>query len=128
MIGITERRQAVKKRQLGQCLHEGMMSTNAFTRITGYTRDEVLGRTRTCSVRDVRTQAFYAAMWQALRRATGTASCGTGARTASVPELLTISAVRDAQGKHAALRGLFSDITDQGTREPAGAHRALSTR
>jgi hypothetical protein len=66
-------------------------------------------------------------MWQALiNQGHWTASCGTGARTASVAELLTISAVRDAQGKTRHYVALFSDITeDQGTRESAGAHRAL---
>ncbi|WP_341647942.1 PAS domain S-box protein [Thauera humireducens] len=55
----------------------------AFTRITGYTRDEVLGREASLLKSDRHGPEFHAALWQSLlEKVTGTARCGTGARAA----------------------------------------------
>ncbi|MBP9904362.1 MAG: EAL domain-containing protein [Rhodoferax sp.] len=132
MIGtntdITERRQAVKKLQLAASVfshaREGITITDAdgviidvnaaFTRITGYSRDEALGQSPSMLSSGRQDRAFYAAMWQALidqghwtgeiwnRRKDGLV----------IAELLTISAVSDAQGRTQQYVALFSDITE----------------
>ncbi len=103
--------------------HEGIIITDrdtrivevnqAFTDITGYTRDEVLGRHPTLLNSGRQDRAFYAAMWEMLlskghwsgeiwnRRKDGR----------EIAELLTVSAVHDSQGEVRNYIGLFSDIT-----------------
>jgi diguanylate cyclase (GGDEF)-like protein/PAS domain S-box-containing protein len=132
MIGtntdITERRQAVKKLQLAASVfshaREGITITDAsgiiidvnaaFTRITGYTRDEVLGRSPNMLSSGRQDKAFYAAMWQALiNQGHWTGELWNRRKDGQViAELLTISAVYDAQGKTRQYVGLFSDITE----------------
>jgi diguanylate cyclase (GGDEF)-like protein/PAS domain S-box-containing protein len=85
----------------------------AFTRITGYSRSEVLGRNPSLLNSGRHTEDFYAAMWSVLasqghwsgeiwdRRSTGDV----------YPALMTISAVLDMQGRVKQYVGLFSDIT-----------------
>lgn len=85
----------------------------AFTAITGYRRDEVLGRNTRLLSSGRQDPAFYRAMWADLvtygrwsgeiwnRRKNGEVYA----------ELLTISAVRDAQGRVQHYVGMFSDIT-----------------
>ncbi|MDY0048762.1 MAG: EAL domain-containing protein [Thauera propionica] len=87
----------------------------AFTRITGYARDEVLGHNPSLLKSDRHGPEFHAAMWQSLlekghwygevwnRRKSGELFA----------ELLTVSAVRDARGEIRHFVGLFSDITTQ---------------
>lgn len=87
----------------------------AFTRITGYARDEVLGHKPSLLKSDRHGPEFHAAMWQSLlekghwygevwnRRKSGELFA----------ELLTVSAVRDARGEIRHFVGLFSDITTQ---------------
>ncbi len=56
----------------------------AFCRITGYSREESLGRDPGMLASGRQGREFYRAMWQALESTTtGRASCGTGARTAA---------------------------------------------
>jgi diguanylate cyclase (GGDEF)-like protein/PAS domain S-box-containing protein len=86
---------------------------DAFSRITGYHRDEVLGRNPHLLSSGRQETAFYAAMWRDLieeghwygelwnRRKNGE----------EYAALQTISAVRDAQGKTRQYVALFSDIT-----------------
>ena len=85
----------------------------AFTEITGYDRDEIVGQTPALLQSGRHDQAFYQAMWRALgetgqwrgevwnRRKDGTL----------YPQLLTISAVRDDQGTPTGYVGVFTDIT-----------------
>ena len=85
----------------------------AFTRITGYSRDDVLGRNPNVLSSGRQDKAFYDAMWQSLtqhghwygeiwnRRKSGEVYA----------EMLTISTVRDAQGQPQQYVALFSDIT-----------------
>ena len=86
---------------------------DAFTRITGYTREEALGRNPRIIKSNHHEPEFYAAMWRDLvangfwageiwnRRKNGEL----------YPELLTISAVRDEAGKTLHYVALFTDIT-----------------
>ncbi|HQU88093.1 MAG TPA: diguanylate cyclase [Denitromonas sp.] len=88
---------------------------DAFCRITGFDRDDVLGRTPAVLSSGRHDADFYAAMWKALaeqghwqgdvwnRRKNGELYA----------ELLTISAVRDEHGNAPYYVALFSDITAQ---------------
>jgi len=102
---------------------EGIMITRAdglilevndtFTTISGYTREEVLGRNPRLLQSGVQGPEFYAGLWRALntvghwdgevwnRRKNGEL----------YPQLLTISAVRDEQGATSHFVALFSDIS-----------------
>ena len=124
---ITERKQAEEKLKLAANVfthaREGITITDAegcildvnetFTLITGFSRDEVLGRNPRILGSGRHGPEFYAAMWRDLltlghwygeiwnRRKNGEVYA----------EMLTISAVRDAQGKTLQYVALFSDIT-----------------
>ena len=127
VVDIRERMKAEAKLQLAASVfshaREGIIITDvtgtiidineAFTRITGYGRDEVLGHSPSILKSDRQDRAFYEAMWHALtehghwsgeiwnRRQDGE----------TYAELLTISSVRDAEGVVQQYVGLFSDIT-----------------
>ena len=124
---VTARRQAEAKLRLAATVfthaREGILITSpdgtiidinaAFTDITGYTRDEALGRKPSMLSSGRHEKVFYAEMWQALiehgqwfgeiwnRRKSGEVFA----------EMLTISAVPDASGQTHQYVGLFSDIT-----------------
>ncbi len=86
---------------------------DAFTRITGYAREEVLGKNPRILNSGRHGKEFYANVWQQLsdqghwygeiwnRRKNGEL----------YPEMLTITAARDAHGKVGHYVALFSDIT-----------------
>lgn len=86
---------------------------SAFSRITGYSRDEVLGRNPRMLNSGRQGKEYYAAMWQSLidkgqwygeiwnRRKNGEIYA----------EMQTISTVRDAQGSILQYVAQFSDIT-----------------
>ena len=124
---ISERKKAEEKLQLAASVfthaREGITITAAdgtiidvndtFTHITGYSRHEAIGQKPSFLSSGRHGQEFYAAMWQALlendhwygeiwnRRKNGEVFA----------EMLTISAVRDAQGQTQHYVALFSDIT-----------------
>ena len=124
---VTERRRAEEQFLLAASVFshagEGIMITstdgtiidvnNAFVRITGYSREEALGRKPNILKSDQQEQGFYTAMWQLLidpghwsgeiwnRRKNGEV----------YPEMLSISAVKDDQGRTQHFVALFSDIS-----------------
>lgn len=128
MHDISERKLAEDKLRLSARVfsdaHEGIIITDvnaaivdvnaAFTAITGYSREEVLGK-NPCLLKSSRQSAdFYREMWQDLekdghwqgeiwnRRKNGELFA----------ELLTISALRDRNNQVLHYIGLFSDITE----------------
>jgi diguanylate cyclase (GGDEF)-like protein/PAS domain S-box-containing protein len=124
---ITERKQAEDQlRQAASVFehaNEGIIITDtagtildvnaAFTRITGFNRDEVLGGNPRILSSGRQGAEFYAAMWQALAE-TGRWSGEVWNRRKSgevYAELLTISAIRDDAGRVSRYVALFSDIT-----------------
>jgi diguanylate cyclase (GGDEF)-like protein/PAS domain S-box-containing protein len=85
----------------------------AFSRITGYTHEEVLGKNPRFLKSGHHDQAFYAAMWQSIN----TTGCWSGElwnRTKNgecYPELRSISAITDIQGAVTHYIGISSDIS-----------------
>lgn len=126
---ITKSRIAAEKLNLNASVfthaHEGIMITSAdgsiidvneaFSRITGYSRDDVLGCNPRILSSGRQDKEYYAAMWAGLldknhwygeiwnRRKTGEVYA----------EMQTISAVRDEQGHIRQYVALFSDITER---------------
>ena len=124
---ITERREAEEKLHLAASVfthaREGIMITeadgtiidvnDAFTVITGYSRDDALGRNPHMMSSGRHDQEYFAAMWRGLieqghwygeiwnRRKSGE----------FYAQMQTISAVRDPQGCTQQYVSLFSDIT-----------------
>jgi diguanylate cyclase (GGDEF)-like protein/PAS domain S-box-containing protein len=86
---------------------------DAFNRITGYTREETLGQSPRMLRSGLQSKQFYASLWETLLE-TGQWSGEIWNRTKNgemFAEMLTISAVRDAEGKVQQYVALFSDIT-----------------
>ncbi len=84
-----------------------------FTRITGYERDEVLGKNPRILKSGMQTEEFYINMWRALM-SEGQWSGEIWNRNKGgeiFAETLNISAVCDATGKTLQYVALFSDIT-----------------
>ncbi|CAD5371784.1 putative Diguanylate cyclase [Rubrivivax sp. A210] len=124
---ITERRKEEEDLRLAASVfrhaREGIAITDAggiiidvneaFSRITGYSREEVIGRNPRLLQSGLHDQAFYAAIWNDLlslghwdgeiwnRRKNGELFA----------ELIAISAVRDASGRALRYVALFTDIT-----------------
>ncbi len=87
----------------------------AFSRITGYSRDEVLGKHTRLLSSGLHDPLFYREMWQALsEQGSWTGEIWNKRKNGDVyPERLTISAVRDETGRVEGYVGLFSDISEE---------------
>lgn len=86
----------------------------AFTSITGYTEDEVLGKNPRLLSSGLQDKAFYEALWHSLK-ASGNWRGRLWNRRKSgelYSQLLNISVVRDASGCVTNHIALFSDISD----------------
>jgi diguanylate cyclase (GGDEF)-like protein/PAS domain S-box-containing protein len=124
---ITARKAADQRLQLAANVfayaREGIMITtpdgtivevnDAFTRITGYGRDEAIGQNPRLLKSNIHTASDYAAMWDTLLR-DGHWVGETWNRHKSgrvFAELQTISAVKDNKGELQYYLSLFTDIT-----------------
>jgi len=125
---ITQRKQTEERLRLAATVFTGaregitiadrsgtILEVNeAFTRITGYTHDEVLGRNSRLLQSGLQSKEFYRNMWDSLLRS-GHWSGEIWNRTKSgdiYAEVLHINAIRDANGEVEQYVGLFSDITE----------------
>jgi len=122
-----ERKQAVSRLQLAATVFshssEGIMLTTpqglivdvnpAFSHITGYPREAVLGRNPRMLSSGRQDEAFYHQMWQALReQGVWQGEIWNRRRDGHpYPEMLTISAVYDQGGAVSHYLGVFSDIS-----------------
>jgi len=134
---ITERKQAEQEIKIAATAfeaQEGMIVTDAnkvvlrvnraFTKLTGYSNEEVVGKTPAILKSGRQNEAFYRDMWKTLlhdkywegevwnRRKNGEI----------YPEWLCITAVCDAAGKITHYVGSFTDITERKAAE-AEIHR-----
>ena len=122
-----ERKQAVTRLQLAASVFshssEGIMLTTpqgqivevnpAFSRITGYPREEVLGHNPNMLSSGRHDDDFYQQMWQTLReQGLWQGEIWNRRRDGnSYPEQLTVSAVYDSSGQLSHYLGVFSDIS-----------------
>jgi diguanylate cyclase (GGDEF)-like protein/PAS domain S-box-containing protein len=85
-----------------------------FTRITGYTRAEVLGRNPRILKSGRQSEAFYSDLWRALREnGYWSGEIWNKAKDGRIfPETLTISAVYDRASRVQHYVALFSDVTE----------------
>jgi len=85
----------------------------SFTRITGFSRDEAVGQNSRILRSDRQSPEFYSAMWRTLLDTGHWAGEIWNKRKSGevYPELLTITAVNDAQGTVQQYVALFTDIT-----------------
>ena len=94
-------------------------SNQAFTQITGYTREEVQGKNPRILQSGRHGPEFYQKMWERLTEVGAWQGEIWNRRKNGEPysELLTINAVRDKAGKAINYIAIFSDITDQTNRQ-----------
>jgi diguanylate cyclase (GGDEF)-like protein/PAS domain S-box-containing protein len=124
---ISERRESRERLQLAANVFthasEGILITDvegnildaneAFTRITGYDRVDVLGRNPRLLQSGRQTREFYEQMWtQLTAEGHWSGEIWNRAKNGEIyAENLTISAVPDAEGKTKQYVAMFSDIT-----------------
>ena len=98
----------------------------AFTRITGYAEDDVIGRSPSVLKSGRQDQAFYARMWQSIKTVGHWEGEIWNRRKSGevYAELLSISAVHDAHNKIQNYVGLFTDISSQKAHEQELEHIA----
>ncbi len=126
-VDITERKRAENKlRQAASVFastEDGVVITDpsgtilevndAFTEITGYSREEAVGGNPRVKKSDRHDAAFYAAFWKALREnGAWQGEIWNRRKNGEVyPEWLTVNAVRDETGRIVNYVAVFSDIS-----------------
>ncbi len=91
----------------------------AFTDITGYDVQDVIGKNPNILKSEKHDKAFYTAMWNEIRE-TGHWSGEIWNRRKngeSYPELLSISAIKDTEGETTHYVAVFHDITEMKSKE-----------
>ncbi len=124
---ITERKQAEEKLKLSSRVftdtHEGITITNAqkeivdvnpaFRDITGFSRDEVIGKNPSILSSGKQSPEFYAAMWQEINESGHWQGEVWNRKKGGeiYAELLSVSALLDDNGNVINYIGVFTDIT-----------------
>jgi diguanylate cyclase (GGDEF)-like protein/PAS domain S-box-containing protein len=124
---ITERKRAEDKLELAASVfahaHEGILITTpeglivevneTFSQITGYSREEVLGKTPHLLNSGRQQKEFYVTMWgDMVKKGYWSGELWNRRKNGDFyAAMQTISAVRDAQGKTLQYVAMFSDIT-----------------
>ena len=137
---ITARRRAEDELRIAATAfesHEGMLITDArmitlrvnaaFTRVTGYTPEDIVGKTPRLLKSGRHDAAFYVAMWERIA-ATGSWQGEIWNRRKSgeiYPEWLTITAVRSDRGDVTHYVGTLADISQRKTAEDEIRHLAF---
>jgi diguanylate cyclase (GGDEF)-like protein/PAS domain S-box-containing protein len=87
----------------------------AFTQLTGYTFDEVIGRNPNLLKSGRHDHNFYRAMWDCLdREGVWQGEVWNRRKTGEIyPEWLTINVIRDEDGRITQYAAVFSDITER---------------
>ena len=140
IIDVTEKNAAQEQLKLAASVfshaREGIMITSpqgdiievnaAFSHITGYRRDEVVGKNSKMLSSGRQGADFYAGMWAGLaNQGRWTGEIWNRRKSGEVyAEMLTISAVYDAHGKILRYVALFSDISQQKENEKRLEHIA----
>lgn len=91
----------------------------AFTRVTGYEAEEVIGETPAKLRSGRHGPAFYREMWQSLKeRGFWQGEIWNRRKNGEIyPEWLTITAITDEEGETLQYAGIFSDITERKQQE-----------
>jgi diguanylate cyclase (GGDEF)-like protein/PAS domain S-box-containing protein len=91
----------------------------AFTKITGYAREEVIGKNPKLLSSGRQDKTYYAAMWQALKQKKAWRGEIWNRRKSGeiFAELLSIAAICDDEGRARRYVGVFSDISYLKTHE-----------
>jgi diguanylate cyclase (GGDEF)-like protein/PAS domain S-box-containing protein len=125
-LDITHRKQAEEEMRIAATAfetHDGILITDAavrilrvnraFSRITGYTLEEIQGKNPRILASGRHDAQFYAAMWEAIERNDRWEGEIWNRRRNGEEYLehLAISAVRDAHGQITHYVGVFADIT-----------------
>ena len=126
---ITQRKANEEDLRLAAVVFEqsaqGMMITDAgqrilavnpaFTRMTGYTPEEAIGQTPRILQSGRHDAAFYRALWESIQDTGHWQGEIWGRRRSGeiYPKWLSISTVRDGQGKITHYMGIFTDISEQ---------------
>jgi diguanylate cyclase (GGDEF)-like protein/PAS domain S-box-containing protein len=129
MIDISRRKQAEMEHRLSAAvftsINDGVCITDqdnkiqltnaAFSRLTGYSADEVRGKTPALLKSGAHGPAFYRAMWDAILRHGSWQGEITNRRKDGelITEWLSISAVNDREGRLAHYVGIFSDLSER---------------
>jgi len=127
LTDVTERRQRESQLQLAASVFvnagEGIIITDitgtivdvnqTFSRITGYSREEIIGQNPRILQSGRQDEAFYKALWQDVtEQGHWSGEVWNRRKSGEVyAELLSISAVRDLAGQTQHYVGLFTDIT-----------------
>ncbi len=138
---ISRRKQLESERQLTSVVFTGISDgicitdpdtriltvNEAFVQVTGYSADEIVGKTPSLFKSGIHGQAFYRELWDKLNREDSWQGEITNRRKSGelVNEWLHISAVRDSDGTLTNYVGLFGDLSER--REAAERIQYLSS-